>query len=461
MSEPWNDKRSESGEPPRFRFIPDQVIATGPAEVLDPLPGLLPELELIRLERRPLPGLDPDLMNCEALEQLLPALRRCLATTAGQPWATDLYRLGSGRPVGHAVAQIRNLKLCALADPNYVTGDPWSVAGSPWSVAGSPWSVAGSPYVRPGVLATEVDFWAQWALGDGPGLGRLAAGGQPPTSVTGAGVRVGVFDTCPFDPQPAAGPQHMPLNWVTPPLDLNLSFPPFFAAPPVAPGSPDVRDHGLFVCGLVHAVAPACDLHLFRVLDEHARGDLFSLNLALLHFIDQVLVDRENASIWGAVINLSLGIGQPEGVAALELILAIAHCHGLAIVAAAGNDSWGAPQPEPAQVPASYDFVTGVQASNVGRGRACFSNQGDVAAPGCALISLVNEPGYRLWSGSSFATPLVSGAAALILEQHTGQISARAVANRIKTGACPSPDGTLPNGILHLPACLLGTPCPP
>jgi serine protease len=123
-------------------------------------------------------------------------------------------------------------------------------------------------------------------------------------------------------------------------------------------------------------------------------------------------------------------------VVSLETILTSAAARGVTVVAAAGNES----TPEvalPPEAPAAYPSVIGVAASNKAGQRACFSNRGDLAAPGgdsdseggvCAesledigeygLIGPVlntSKTGYAYWVGTSFAAPLVSGLAARIL----------------------------------------------
>jgi hypothetical protein len=69
--------------------------------------------------------------------------------------------------------------------------------------------------------------------------------------------------------------------------------------------------------------------------------------------------------------------------------------------------------------------------------------------PGC-IISLVtkgtstgNNSGYAYWIGTSFATPMVSGLSALVLET-AGGTSPAGVAETIHCGATPGGSGTLP-----------------
>jgi hypothetical protein len=240
----------------------------------------------------------------------------------------------------------------------------------------------------------------------------------------------------------------------------------------------DVRDHGLFVAGLVHAVAPDSEIRLIRVLNEYGCGDLFTLNKSLYRFIEEM--EAERGTLDGTVINLSLGVLKPasddaestdrevviiddslevlveDTVESLRAAALLAHSRGAVVVAAAGNDSYVEGKPLPPQFPAKYPFVIGVAGSNIYRERACFSNWGDVSAPsgdggpddekslefpcvpkhgackgGCdqALISLVwnlpdhvqaspasSRPYYTYWSGTSFSAPLVSGLAALVLD---------------------------------------------
>ena len=94
---------------------------------------------------------------------------------------------------------------------------------------------------------------------------------------------------------------------------------------------------------------------------------------------------------------------------------------GCVLVAAAGNDgsstkAW----------PAAHPFVIAVGASSATDARASFSNWGDwvdVAAPGQAIYSTWKGDAYKYMSGTSMATPIVAGEAALLYARLGGQRS--------------------------------------
>lgn len=118
--------------------------------------------------------------------------------------------------------------------------------------------------------------------------------------------------------------------------------------------------------------------------------------------------------VWAAkhgadVMNLSLA--GPTSASVIASAVSYARNHGVVIVAAAGNE--GSTRPF---YPAAYPGVISVGATTGGDSLYSWSNRGrwvKLTAPGCAYTG---KPGraWSWWCGTSFASPVVAGVAALI-----------------------------------------------
>jgi len=145
------------------------------------------------------------------------------------------------------------------------------------------------------------------------------------------------------------------------------------------------------------------------------------LNAAGEGTLDNEIFGIDYAADNGAeIISMSFGTTEyPPTPADLERdAINDAYDRGCVLVAASGNDN----QPYVAY-PAAYDNVIAVGASTTSDERGGFSNYGselDVVAPGVGIYSTTRNNTYGYSSGTSMATPFVSGLAALILSHLAG-----------------------------------------
>lgn len=159
--------------------------------------------------------------------------------------------------------------------------------------------------------------------------------------------------------------------------------------------------HGTMVAGLVRLVAPDAYILPIRVLNDEGRSDDYTVARA-------VRFAREAGA---HVINMSFG--SPEGASLLQNEFERAQDEEIIMVSGAGNES----REEPAYYPGESSKVIMVAALDSVDVKADFSDWNDevlVSAPGDGVRSAYPGGGYAQGAGCSFATPLVSGEAALI-----------------------------------------------
>lgn len=179
----------------------------------------------------------------------------------------------------------------------------------------------------------------------------------------------------------------------------------------------DAAGHGTQVSGIIAAshngigatgIAYNARIMPVRVLDAQGKGSQFDIASGIRYAVNN-----------GAdIINLSLGAG--SGSQRVRTAIQHALTHDVLIVAASGNAGESTPD-YPAAFSNQFSNVISVGAFNNQLDLASFSNRvGDsgaiqIDAPGVGVYSTKLGGGAQQGSGTSFATPIVSGIAALML----------------------------------------------
>jgi subtilisin family serine protease len=181
----------------------------------------------------------------------------------------------------------------------------------------------------------------------------------------------------------------------------------------------DGHGHGTHVAGTIggssYGVAKGVRLVAVRVLDD----DGFGTDAGVVAGIDWVTADHDPGE--RAVANMSLG-GGPSDL--LDAAINRSFQDGVTHAVAAGNgDDFGVRQDACDFSPARAPNAVTVGASQSNDAAASFSNYGtcvDILAPGVSITSSHNasDTATATWDGTSMATPHVTGAAALLLEQN-------------------------------------------
>ncbi len=196
----------------------------------------------------------------------------------------------------------------------------------------------------------------------------------------------------------------------------------------------DDNGHGSHVAGIVTAdgidakakgVAPAAGVISGKVLDASGSGYFSDVVAAIYWAIDGNDGIAGTADDFNAdAISMSLGTSQPYTYKGFcdnvlpDMTTAIKYAvdRNAIVVAAAGNSGNAG-----ISIPGCISYSTTIGAVDSKDKIASFSGRGkavDIAAPGVALYSSWLGNGYTTASGTSMATPVVSGAVALIKFAH-------------------------------------------
>lgn len=229
---------------------------------------------------------------------------------------------------------------------------------------------------------------------------------------------------------------------------LSLSSPDRTAICGYTKGGPhnDVRDdatHGTQVAGVLAAAGnngigmtgAAWNVRIMAIkaMDCERNGNGFDVALA----IDYAVANGAR------IINLSLGGPNSSGL--LTAAIDSAAQKGALIFAAGGNFETGIVD-FPARLPSVF-AVAATAGRSAPESRASFSSWGpeiDIAAPGVSVVTTFPNNAYRTGTGTSYATPIVAGIAALLFSQNPS-LTAAEVADILKRSAQDLPDGDWPN----------------
>jgi subtilisin family serine protease len=165
---------------------------------------------------------------------------------------------------------------------------------------------------------------------------------------------------------------------------------------------PPAFGHGTMVAGVVHLVAPYAQIMPLKAFTGGGTANLSDILRAIYYATDN-----------GAhVINMSFTLTQPSP----ELADAIDYAEGKNVicVAAAGNNA-KVKMGNPGNLPS----VMGIASTTQSDTRSTFTTYGTgvfEAAPGEGVVTTFPGQNYAEATGTSFSSPLVAGAAALVLQ---------------------------------------------
>ena len=205
--------------------------------------------------------------------------------------------------------------------------------------------------------------------------------------------------------------------------------------------SADVHGHGTLVAGIAAArgnnkrgiagTAYGAKILPVRVLDSTGHGT------------DEVIAEGIRWAVTKGADVINLSLGGPEVAPVLRSAIVNAVAAGVVVVTAAGNDGTETPFYPAAYAPEIAGMVA-VGATDDAGSLTSFSSWGSwvsLTAPGWSVVGPARGGGYATGSGTSFAAPQVSGAAALLVAQNKARTPAQVEKDLVSTARDAGPRG--------------------
>ena len=450
---------------PSFEIVTEQLVLSGPVADVDALLNnddiaLLTEIALGQEN-----GLD---IKTVLVEQQTIAVER--EADENTQISTDAFEDETSIIVGQNFV---------LAAPWDIEASPWDIEASPdgTTVAHPFAETAGEQaMLDPAYCSADIEEdgeavfsqdintlhhfpWSQWVFGSQYGINLYqTTGDRVPTTSLGAGIKVLIFDTSPFVDE---GEKFIP--GIAKPIIVR--HPTRQTADVALPAQPTTDDHGFFIASLIAYIAPEADIELIRLLNNEGRGDTSTLYTQLAEVIEREGNDGNN-DLSHLVINFSFGFApsSPNGqidpalvneqpiLDLLQSLMQDAVDRGAVFVAASGNQTRTPGERFGSTIPAVWPQTIDVAGRDLQSELACYSNaiitgttSVEASIPAPAGNGFVDQPGdicasaqqfcstrcgyqcpygltgyttegYGFWTGTSFATAIVSGVITLVRE---------------------------------------------
>ncbi len=185
----------------------------------------------------------------------------------------------------------------------------------------------------------------------------------------------------------------------------------------------DNNGHGTHVAGTIAAIennigvvgaAPLVKLLILKVLDKNGSGSYQSIIDGINYAVSWRGSNGEKVRV------ISMSLGGPSDVVKLHDAVKNAVANDILVVCAAGNEGDNNSKTNEYSYPGAYNESIAVGAIDFNKKIATFSNSNDnvdLVAPGVGILSTYIGGKYATLSGTSMATPHVSGALALIINE--------------------------------------------